>query len=82
MLQQLPELSSGYLLVSNQLLPAGGHHEAHHRNSKTNQDVPVANVKRRCCSQWELSAGHVVSDDPDKPNNHEAKHHRLKPNWV
>ena len=64
------------------LLPAGCHHETDHGDAKTDQDVPVAKVQRGCGSERELSAGHVVSDDPDKPNNHEAKHHGLKPNWV
>ena len=64
------------------LLPAGCHHEADHGDAKTDQDVPVAKVQWGSCPKWKLRTSDVVSDNPDQTDNHEAKHHRLKPNWV
>ncbi len=29
-----------------------------------------------------LGAGDVIGNDPDQPEQHKAKHHWLKPNWI
>ncbi len=68
--------------AGNPLAPARGHDETDHQNSKADQDVPVLQIDGSERTQGIACAGNVINQNPQQPDNHEAKHQDFVPGRV
>src|SRR6218665_114775 len=57
--------------------PPGCHEEANQHDAKTNEDVPLAETLDRPHRTTD-----VKDNDPEQSQEHEPKHHRLKPHRI